>query len=152
MYEFVDRPVASLDDGGRFLLWTLRNWVRALSDGRCAAAAVGPAFAKWKMMAAFPPFHRMLTILNVHGLDTISVAPLECRRVAEHEAVFLALISSLEDRRPSALRDTVAMLVEEEHIGSMLACVSSLGGAMMEIGIFPRKPEVVPGAVWRPED
>ncbi|HEX7857213.1 MAG TPA: hypothetical protein VF503_26325 [Sphingobium sp.] len=152
MYDFVDRPVTSLDDGGRFLLWTLRNWVKALSEGHCAAAAVGPAFAKWHMMSAFPPFHRMLTILNVHGLGTISIAPLECRRVSEHEAIFLSLISSLEERRPSSLRDTVAMLVDEAHVGSVLASISSLGGAMLEAGIFPRKPEAVPGAVWRPED
>ncbi|MET0137043.1 MAG: hypothetical protein ABW192_01520, partial [Sphingobium sp.] len=85
MYEFVDRPITSLDHGGRFLVWTLRNWVRALSDGYCPAAAVGPAFAKWEMMAAFPPFHRMLSVLNIHGLETIAVAPIDCRSVSEHE-------------------------------------------------------------------
>jgi len=151
MYDFIDRPLTSLDHGGRFLLWTLRNWVKALTDGRCPAAAVGPTFAKWNMMSGFPPFHRMLTILNIHGLDTLSVAPLECRCVAEHEALFLSLVSALEDRRPAALRDTVAMLVEEEQVGSVLASISALGGAMMDTGIFPRRPDMVPGAIWRPE-
>ena len=151
MYDFIDRPVASLDNGGRFLLWTVRNWVRALSNGYCTAAAVGPAFAKWRMMGAFPPFHRMLTLLNVHGLDTLAVAPVECRYVSEHEAVFLSLFSRLEDPRPTVLRDTLALLVEEEHLPSLLASVTALGTAMMQAGIFPRAPQSVQGEVWRPE-
>jgi hypothetical protein len=150
MYDFVDHPLTSLDHGGRFLLWTLRNWVRALSDGRCPAATVGPAFAKWNVVAGFPPFHRLLTILNTYGLETISVAPIECRFVAEHEAIMLALVSGMEERRPEAIRDTVALLVEEEHVGSILASISSLAGAMMDAGIFPRKPQVVQRATWKP--
>lgn len=152
MYAFVDRPVTALDHGGRFLLWTLRNWVLALTEGRCAAAAVGPAFAKWDMMPAFPAFHRMLTLLNTYGRETISVSPLACQCVSEDEALFLALINSLEERRPAMVRDTVALLVEEEHVGSMLASISCLGGAMMDVGIFPHKPEMMPGSVWKPED
>lgn len=151
MYDFVDRPIASLDHGGRFLLWTLRNWVKALSDGRCSAAAIGPAFAKWNIMAAFPAFHRMLTILNAYGRETISVAPVECQCVSEHEAILLSLVHSLEERRPTALHDTVALLVEEPYIGSVLASISTLGGAMLEAGIFPQKPEYAAGAIWRPD-
>ncbi len=140
MYEFVDRPIIALDHGSRFLVWTLRNWVKALADGRCPAAAIGPAFAKWDMMAAFPSFHRMLSVLNAYGTQTLAVAPVECRRVSEHEAIFLSLIASLEQRRPEIVRDTVAMLVEEDHIGTVLAALSTLGGAMLEAGIFPRQP------------
>ncbi|MCE7796920.1 hypothetical protein LWE61_10150 [Sphingobium sufflavum] len=149
MYDYVDRPVTALDHGGRFLVWTLRNWVRALADGYCPAAAVGPAFAKWDMMAAFPPFHRMLSILNAHGLDTIAVAPVECRHVAEHEAVLLSLIAGFDQRPPDRVRDTVALLVEEAHVGTMLADLSTLGGAMMDAGIFPRRPARQPHAPRR---
>ncbi len=145
MYEYIDRPITALDHGGRFLIWTLRNWVRALTEGRCPAAAIGPAFAKWDMMAAFPPFHRMLSVLNAYGTQTLAVAPVECRCVAEHEAIFLSLVTSLvtslEQRRPEMVRDTVAMLVEEDHIATILAAISTLGGAMMEAGIFPRHPD-----------
>ncbi|HEX7821972.1 MAG TPA: hypothetical protein VF463_15290 [Sphingobium sp.] len=140
MYAFIDRPVVALDHGGRFLVWTVRNWVAALAEGRCPAAAIGPAFAKWDMMAAFPPFHRMLSLLNAHGLQTLAVAPVECCRVAEHEAIFLSLIANLEQRRPEVVRDTVALLVEEEHVGTVIAAISTVGGAMMEVGIFPRHP------------
>lgn len=141
MYAFIDRPVITLDHGGRFLVWTLRNWVKALSDGYCPAAAVGPAFSKWGMMAAFPAFHRMLSVLNAHGKQTLAVAPVECRQVAEDEAIFLSLVASLEERRSERLRDTVAMLVEESHIGTLLSAISALGEAMRDAGIFPRQPD-----------
>jgi hypothetical protein len=101
------------------------------------------------MMMAFPPFHRMLTLLNAHGLQTIAVAPVECRCISEHEAIFLSLVNSLEQHRPKVLRDTVALLVEEEHIGTILAAVSTLGGAMMEAGIFPRTPDAISNAARR---
>lgn len=143
MYEFVDRPIAALDHGSRFLIWTLRNWVKALVDGRCPAAAIGPAFVKWDMMAAFPPFHRLLSALNTHGSQTLAVAPVECRRVSEHEAIFLSLISGLEQRRPDVMHDTVAMLVEEQYISTVLSAISTLGGAMLEAGIFPRQPDSI---------
>ena len=35
MYSFVDRPVASLCNVGRFLLWAMRLWVHAAERGRC---------------------------------------------------------------------------------------------------------------------
>lgn len=146
MYDFVDRPVTALDPGGRFLIWTLRNWVKTLSEGRCPAAAVGPAFAKWHMMAAFPAFHRMLTLLNLHGLQMFGVAPVECRRVAEYEAVFLSLVNGLGQSRPVVLRDTLGLLVEEAHVGPALAALSVLGEAMKEAGIFPGKPAHISGS------
>jgi hypothetical protein len=111
--------------------------VKALEEGRCPAAAIGPAFAKWDMMAAFPAFHRMLSIFNAHGIETLAVAPIDCRRVAEHEAIFLSLFSNLERLRPQVVRDTIALLVEEEHIGTVLGAVSTLGSAMRDAGIFP---------------
>lgn len=140
MYAFIDRPVLSLDPGGRFLIWTVRTWVRAMTDARCPAAAVGPAFAKWNLMAAFAPFHRMLTVLNAHGRQTFAVAPVECRSVAEHEALFLTLVSSLEQRRPAVVQGTVALMVEEEHVPALLEAVATLGGALLEAGFFPRAP------------
>ena len=145
MYDFVDRPVTSLDPGGRFLIWTLRNWVKTLSEGRCPAAAVGPAFVKWHMMPALPAFHRMLTLLNVHGLQMFRVAPVECRSVAEYEAVFLSLVNGLGQGRLVILRDTLSLLVEEAHVSTALAALAALGGTMKEAGIFPGKPATMSG-------
>jgi hypothetical protein len=71
MYDFVDRPVSSLDEGGRFLIWVLRNWVRAMSERQCPAHAVAPARARWKMMGALPQFHHMLMALNIHGREAL---------------------------------------------------------------------------------
>lgn len=140
MYAFIDRPVLALDPGGRFLVWTMRQWVKAMTEGCCPAAAVGPAFAKWHLMAGFAPFHRMLAVLNSHGTQVFAVAPVECCQVSEHEALFLSLVSGLEQRRPEVLQGTLALMVEEEHLPMLLDAVATLGGAMLEAGIFPREP------------
>jgi hypothetical protein len=142
MYDFVDRPLSSLDRGGRFLTWTLRNWVRALSDGKCPAAAVGPAFANWSMVGGFPPFHRLLMLFNAHGLHTFRVAPAECPCVAEDEAVFLSLVNGLQHMKPAVSRDTLALLVEEAHIGAAFEALSLLGAAMHQASLFPGKPKM----------
>lgn len=140
MYDFVDRPVIALDHGGRFLIWTLRNWVKALTEGQCPAAAVGPAFAKWNMIGGLPAFHQLLLQLNSHGLDAFSVAPVECRRVAEHEAIFLGLVNGLAHEEPAVPRDTLALLVEEDEVSAVYASLLQLGAAMRKAGIFPGKP------------
>ena len=31
MYEFVDRPITSLDKGCRFLIWSMRSWNNLLT-------------------------------------------------------------------------------------------------------------------------
>jgi hypothetical protein len=143
MYDFVDRPISSLDRGGRFLTWTLRNWVRALSEGRCPAAAVGPAFANWSMIGGLQPFHRMLMLFNAHGLQAFRVAPAECRCVAEDEAIFLSLVNGLEHMKPADSRDTLALLVEEVHIGAAFEALALLGGVMRQASLFPGKPKMM---------
>lgn len=137
MYDFIDRPVTSLDHGGRFLVWSMRRWVKALDDRHCPAAAIGPAFAKWKMIKGLQPFHRAMLIFNARGLETFHFCPLPCNHVSEHEAIILSLVCSLRDSRPLAVRDTLALLVEEDHIGDMLEALSTLSRCMDNAAIFP---------------
>lgn len=144
MYAFVDRPVLSLDHGGRFLVWSVRQWVKAMAEGRCAAAAVGPAFAKWQVMGALAPFHRMLALLNMHGLHNFAVAPAECRHVTEDEAIFLALIHGLEQSQPALVQGTIAMMVEEEHVPAMMDAVTTLGRTLAIMGFLPGEPAAPP--------
>ena len=43
MYEFLDRPVTGLDHGGRFLVWSMRSWVKAMGERQCPGTALGSA-------------------------------------------------------------------------------------------------------------
>ena len=146
MYDFVDRPITSLDPGGRFLVWSMRSWVKSLDKNRCPAAAIGPAFAKWNMIKGLQPFHRAMLTFNARGLETFLFCALPCQHVSEHEAIILSLVCSLRDSRPQAVRDTLALLVEEDCIGDMLEALSTLGRCMDDAAIFPARKAWTPPA------
>lgn len=140
MYEFLDRPVTSLDHGGRFLIWSMRSWVKAMGDRQCPGSMLGNAFARWNMIAGLQPFLRMMAQFNRNGLETFQFCALACNHVSEHEAIILSLVCALRDSRPEMLRDTLTMLVEEDSVGDVLAALSALGRVMDEATIFPARP------------
>ncbi|MDB5723427.1 MAG: hypothetical protein JWQ16_181 [Novosphingobium sp.] len=137
MYEFVDRPVLSLPHGGRFLVWSMRSWVKAMGDKTCPAGAIAPAFAQWRMLPGLQPFLRVMALFNRKGLENFQFCALPCNHISEHEAIIVSLLCALGDGRPGAVHDTLIMLVEEEAIGDCLASLTDLGRAMETAGISP---------------
>ena|SRR5688572_9792399 len=144
MYEFLDRPVPSLDHGGRFLVWSMRIWVKTTGEGLCPISAIAPAFAKWKMIGGLAHFHKAMLMFSRDALESFQFCPLQCNHVSEHEAIILSLVCSLRDRRPQCIRDTLALLVEEERIGDLLGALSALGRCPDQAAIFPAR------TVWEP--
>lgn len=144
MYDFVDRPVTALDDGGRFLIWCMRSWVRSMSVGRCPCAVIGPAFGKRKMTAGLPHFHMMMMALNHDGLEELVFAQPDCNRVSEDEALILGTLVLRGDSHPTAMRDMAALLVSESSIVTLLTAMTALGRAMAESRIFPERPHYDP--------
>ena len=140
MYDFVDRPVTSLDPGGRFLVWAMRSWVHSLHGQRCPAGAIAPAFARWKMIAGLPHFHTMMLLLNHEALEDLSFGPLPCNRVREHEALVISLIYGMRMSRPVAVRKTLALVVNDAAVTDLMTAVCALGRAMSDAAIFPDKP------------
>jgi hypothetical protein len=139
MYEFLDRPVTSLDRGGRFLVWSMRIWIKTMGESRCPISAIAPAFAKWKMIGGVTHFHKVMLTFNRDALETFGFCSLHCNHVSEHEAIILSLVCALRDMRPHAVRDTLALLVDEDSIGDLLGALSALGRGMDEAGIFPAR-------------
>lgn len=137
MYEFVDRPVTSLDHGGRFLVWSMRSWVKAMADRTCPAGAIAPAFGQWRMLPGLQPFLRVMTLFNRKGLENFQFCALPCNHISEHEAIIVSLLCALRDSRPDSVRDTLVFLVEEEAIGDVLASLTDLGRAMDTAAIYP---------------
>lgn len=142
MYDFVDRPVASLDHGGRFLVWTMRAWVRSMHVSRCPCTSIGPAFAKWNMIAGLPHFHMMMMIFNRDALETFKFCAIECNRVSEHEALIISMINGMCFSKPDTVHATMALVVNEDSVTNLITAMSSLGRAMSNVGMSPGKPSV----------
>jgi hypothetical protein len=140
MYDFLDRPVTGLDQGGRFLVWSMRSWVKTMGERQCPGSMLGAAFARWNMIAGLQPFLRMMALFNRNGLETFQFCALACNHVSEHEAIILSLVCGLRDERPDRLRDTLGLLIEDDSIGDVLAAMTSLGRIMEEEAIFPARP------------
>lgn len=145
MYDFIDRPVTSLDPGGRFLVWAMRSWVSAMGTRTCPATVLGQGFAQWRMIAGLQPFLRTMALFNRKGLETFHFCALACNHVSEHEAIIVSLLCSLRDDRPEVLAETLALLVEDDAIGDMIEALATLTRAMDTARILPTR------TAWLPE-
>jgi len=142
MYDFVDRPLTSLGHGGRFLVWSMRTWVKAMHAGRCPCFAVGSGFAQWRMVSGLPDFHMLMMIFNRDGLQKLMFGAVECDRVSEHEALILSLVRSVSRPQPEVLRKTLALVVTEDAVANLATALSSLGGKLAAAGILLDQPGI----------
>ncbi|MGB5779336.1 MAG: hypothetical protein WBH10_09695 [Allopontixanthobacter sediminis] len=140
MYAFVDRPVTSLDRGGRFMVWAIRSWVKSVHEIRCPCTAIGPAFAQGGIIAGLPHFHMFMLVLSRNSLETFRYGQLQCNRVHEHEALVLSLISGIRLSRPTALRSTAALMIEEDAVNDLIDAAVSLGSVVSGAGLLPGLP------------
>lgn len=92
------------------------------------------------MLSGLQPFLRMMAQFNRHGLHNFQFCALPCNHVSEHEAIIISLVCSLRDSRPESVKSTLALLVEDEVIGDVIASMSALGRAMDAAGIYPDRP------------
>lgn len=140
MYQFVDRPLESLDPGCRFVTWSMRAWVSSLTGKSCPARFLAQPFARWRVIGGLQPLHRLMLVLNRDALETLHFHPLPCPRVSEHEALVLSLLVSLARGGTPEARDTLALLVAEDGIGDALAALSGLAAALAIAGMLPVEP------------
>ncbi len=140
MYEFVDRPVSALDQGGQFLIWTMRRWVGALGNGRCLCGTVVPAFHQWNMLAGLPHFHLMMALLNRDATEKFRFGPVCYDRVTEHEALILHMIRDARDAPAERMRETAALLICADSVPPLLIALSAFGQALAEAGLWPEPP------------
>jgi hypothetical protein len=124
MYDFVDRPVARLGAGGRFLLWAMRGWIHAATGGQCPPGAIAPAFARHGVLPALPHLHTFLAELNRRATRKISFAPLAHCTISDDEAVLLQLCRDAGENPPRA-RATLALLLEEAAVGPSFSALLS---------------------------
>jgi hypothetical protein len=137
MYQFVDRSLDDIDDGARFLVWSMRAWVTSMSQRNCPAHMLAPAFAKWRMIGGLQAFNRTMLLFNRDALEKLGFASLACKRVSEHEALILGLVVSMRDQGPRATRETLELMVQEEGVGDLLGTISTLSATLIVAGLFP---------------
>lgn len=135
MYALVDRPVESLCNSGRFLLWAMRGWVAAAERGQCPPRRLRRGFAAVDAAGALPDFHVAMALLGSDAAQTLWLAPMPCRQVSEHEAILLGLWRdfSLEGASTTA-RATLALLAEEESVGPIANAMRAAVGQLVAAG------------------
>lgn len=117
MYALVDRPVESLCNGGRFLLWAMRGWVHAAERGRCPPQVLHRGFAAVDAAGALPDFHVAMALLAGDAARTLLLAPLPCLQISEDEAILLGLWRDFSLGNAANARATLAFLAEGESVG-----------------------------------
>lgn len=116
MYDFVDRPVESLCNGGRFLLWAMRGWVSAAERGRCPPQALCRGFAAVDAADALPDFHIAMALLGGEAVETLHLAPMPCLQISEGEAILLGLWRDFSLEGCTNARATLALLAGQESV------------------------------------
>lgn len=114
----------------------MRAWVKSMHESRCPCTAIGPAFAKWKMIAGLPNFHKKMLIFNRDALDTFCFCPLDCNRVSEHEALILSVFDGMRMSRRDVVRATLELVAEQDAVADLVTAILSLGLSLTEAGLY----------------
>ncbi|HMO76946.1 MAG TPA: hypothetical protein PKD99_09980 [Sphingopyxis sp.] len=134
MYAFVDRPVESLDNSGRFLLWAMRGWAQANGQGHCPPQALCRGFASARTLAALPDFHVAMALIVSDALEPVDLAPVPCRSIAESEAILLGLWRDVAQARTEAARATLALIIDPDSTGPLVNAMTAAATRLAAAG------------------
>lgn len=136
MYEFIDRHPSALGNSGRFLLWAMRGWVGAAACGRCPPLSLYRGFTKLGAVAALTEFHLSMTLLY-RDTQQLTLAPMRCRRIAEDEALLLALWHGVAREGSDLVAGTLKCMVKRENVlpiaRAMTTCCTQLALAGFDL-------------------
>jgi hypothetical protein len=124
MYRFMDRHVLSLAPGEQALLWSVRAWTDAMLMQRCPCAALGPAFARWRVSELLPDFNMAMFLLNGEGLGRMMFGAPPCAHVHDDEAMLLALFHAASADDFHLLERMALQLVKQESIAPFIVAAS----------------------------
>lgn len=134
MYDLIDRPVDNLCEDGAFLLWATRTWSHAMSAKVCPPLALSSGFAAFGALPALSHFHTAMALLSRDALEKIRIAPMDCQRIAEDEAILLGLWRDLAVGDIARLRATLALLVDEEVIDPLVKAMTAAAAMLVASG------------------
>ena len=134
MYAFVDRPVESLCNGGRFLLWAMRAWVLAAGRGQSPPQMLYRGFTAVEARGALPDFHIAMALLGGDAVETLLLAPMPCLQISEDEAILLGLWRDFSLGDFAAGRATLALLVGTVNVGSIASAMGAANEKLLAAG------------------
>ena len=130
MYAFVDRPVDSLCNSGRFLLWAMRGWVCAAERGQCPPQRLHRGFVAVNAAGALPDFHVAMALIGSDVVETLLLAQMPCLQISEDEAILLGLWCDISLGDVANARATLALLAEGDSVGPI---VKAMGAATQRL-------------------
>ena len=134
MYAFVDRPVESLCNGGRFLLWAMRAWVLAAGRGQSPPEMLHRGFVAVAAPGALPDFHVAMALLGGDAVQALLLAPMPCLQISEDEAILLGLWRDFSLGEPANARATLALLAEGESVGPIVKAMGAATDRLVAAG------------------
>lgn len=149
MYAFVAQPVDSLCNGGRFLLWAMRGWVRAAEHGRCPPQALHQGFVAVDAGGALPDFHVAMALLGGDAVETLLLAPMPCLQISEDEAILLGLWRDFSLGDAANARATLALLAGGESVGPIAKAMGAAVDRLVTAGFD--MPALAAGAMTHQE-
>lgn len=149
MYQFVDRPLDSVGNLTRFLVWAMRDWTKAVEQKTCPPAALNKGFAGIGALPALPDLHMAMVLLNRHSLSQLGMGAMGCPHIVEDEAVLLSLWQGYaQDQRDSAVK-TLALLVKNEAVGPLGEAMNAATAKLIAAGF---DPETLSGEILKAEN
>lgn len=136
MYDLIDRPVAILAPGDRFLIDAIRLWVAARSACQAPAALLAARFAHAGALDALADFDAWMTQLSTHARVPIQIN-CKCGLVTDDESVLLILARDLVTGRDAKARTTLSLLVAEEAIAPTFCALARTAAMLGQIGLPP---------------
>lgn len=134
MYAFVDRPVESLCNGGRFLLWAMRAWVSAAERGQCPPQMLYRGFNAVEALGSLPDFHIAMALLAGDSVETLALAPMPCLQISEDEAILLGLWGDFSLESAANAHATLALLAEEDGVGPIARAMGATVDRLVAAG------------------
>jgi hypothetical protein len=134
MYAFVDQPVESLCNSGRFLLWAMRGWVAAAARGDCPPAALHRGFAAIDARLALPDFHVAMAMLASDARQDLTLSPIACRCIAEDEAILIGLWCDAASGAAARIRATLMLLVAPESVAPIAKAMAATAAQLIAAG------------------
>ncbi|HEY0625040.1 hypothetical protein [Sphingomonas sp.] len=137
MYHYLDRTTASLDLGGRFIVWAARGWVQAVNRRQCPCNALAEGFARWNAAAALQSFSMAMAILNCEAGEPLYFRAPGHSRVSDDEALLLDLFEQAPRRPQNEMREMLGMIVPPTSAPALQIAIETAAAALEAIGLSP---------------
>lgn len=142
MYDFVDRHPNDLGNAGRFMLWAIRGWAQATARKTCPPMALHRGFAEAGAVAALSDFHLAMALIGRDSLDKLKMSPMSCSRIAEDEAILLALWRGVSVEDADLVSGTLKSMVKVETVLPIARAMSNCCTHLALAGLDLNEPHM----------